>query len=97
MSDPGIPNTARLRYEVQLVSGPRKFNLNGVTFNVTAGGDIAVLMRVVEQCSGNRWLLTDETIIGVIGDSCQGGSRELLGLRSFMDAGGVIGLHKELL
>jgi hypothetical protein len=97
MSDPGIPNVARLRYEVQVASGPREFNLNGVIFKILVGGDIVVLVRVTEQRANERWQLTDETIVGVIGDPWENGAREFQSLRAFMTAGGVIGLHGELL
>lgn len=91
--DPAKTIPATVRYEIRIINGPYKFSIKGREFTLEGPHqDIVVLMRMVH--SGR--LIVDEKIVGVIGDEWNTGSVEFLRLRSFLNDGGVIGLHRDL-
>ncbi len=92
MPDPGKSIPAEVKYELMLQGGPWRFKIRDVTFEIAAGSDMAVIVRRVLSAG----LIMEEKIVGVIGDEWKGGSIEFMRLRQFLDAGGVIGLNKNL-
>lgn len=92
MADPGKTIGAVIRYEMMLQSGPLRFSLQGVEFDIPAGSDLPVIVRQVFD--GRR--LVEEKIVGVVGNEHRQDSREFMNLRSFLNRGGAIGLEETL-
>jgi hypothetical protein len=93
MADPRVTVAAQVAYEVKLQPGPYKFCIRGVEHVIDFNRDAVVIVRVICM-NGSRM---DETIVGVIGDSWEAGVAEFLRIRAFLNAGGVIGLHRDLI
>lgn len=93
MADPRVMVDAQVTYEVKLQSGPCKFHVRGVEHAINTNRDAVVVVRSVHM-NGTRM---DETIVGVIGDPWESGVDEFLRIRAFLNAGGVIGLHRDLI
>jgi len=92
VSDPGVSVAAEVRYEIRIQRGPCRFQINGVEFYVAPDQDMCVLCRLVFL----QRSLMSETIAGVVGGGLQSDCAEMLRLCAFLQAGGVIGLHRDL-
>lgn len=93
MGNPGVTAQAEITYEVTLVEGPRQFTVAGAEFVLESPrDDLAVIVRVT---SIGRTRI-DQKIVGVIGGDYRQGTSEMLALRAFMVAGGVIGINPVL-
>lgn len=95
MSDPAKHTASEIRYEVRIIQGPRKFSFRSETIELDANDDMTVLVRMTIINSGMSRIL-DEKIVGIIGSEWRSDARELLNLREFLNAGGVIGLDRDL-
>lgn len=93
MSDPGKSVPSEVRYQVELANGPCKFTVHGKEFVLGSGEDAPVLVRTVWS-SGFK---IEETIVGIIGGRHSFDTREFLKIQSFLNHGGVIGLHRDLI
>lgn len=92
MSDPAKHTASEIRYEIRIVQGPRKFQFRSETVELDANDDIVALVRMT-LVSGRA---IDEKIVGIIGSEWRSDPREFMSLREFLNAGGVIGLHRDL-
>lgn len=94
MGDPAKTTEAQVRYEVRLQPGPWKFEIRGVEHEIKERDDACVLVRIITQ-GGVK--IADEKIVGVIGGDRGSSIPEMLRLLAFLNAGGVIGLHRDLI
>lgn len=92
MADPGKGTQAEIRYQVQIQGGPCKFSISGSEYVIASGSDVVVMVRTVWS-DGFRM---DEKIVGVIGGEWASDCVEFIRIRKFMNQGGVIGLHRDL-
>lgn len=93
MPDPAMTVAGQIRYEIRIVSGPLSFDFRSQAITIDSGEDLVVLARITTM---GRTVL-EQAIVGIIGSKSRLDTAEFLALRSFLAAGGVIGLNKDLL
>jgi hypothetical protein len=92
MADPGKPVPAEVHYELCMLEGPRTIQFRGEPIDIGYQDQLPVIEQVVVQGGS----IISRTVVAVVGDERLNDMKSLLGLRRFLNSGGIIGLGRNM-